>query len=81
MSDIIRLLGFCRKPDSSGRSHPASCIGHKELVENSGDAGATSVTIILKDAGRTLIRVMEQWLWNERHRRVLHSNAMRHQNP
>ncbi len=36
---------------------PASVI--KELVENSIDAGATSIQIIIKDAGRTLIQVVD----------------------
>ena len=60
MSDIIRLL-----PDSVANQiaageviqRPASVI--KELVENSIDAGATSITIILKDAGRTIIQVID----------------------
>ena len=60
MSDIIKLL-----PDSvanqiaagEGIQRPASVI--KELVENAIDAGATSIQIVLKDAGRTLIQVID----------------------
>ena len=60
MSDIIKLL-----PDSVANQiaageviqRPASVI--KELVENAIDAGATSIQIILKEAGRTLIQVVD----------------------
>ena len=60
MSDIIRLL-----PDSVANQiaageviqRPASVI--KELVENSVDAGASDIKIIIKDAGRTLIQVVD----------------------
>lgn len=60
MSDVIKLL-----PDSVANQiaageviqRPASVV--KELVENAIDAHATSVQIILKDAGRTLIQIID----------------------
>jgi len=60
MSDIIHLL-----PDSVANQiaageviqRPASVV--KELVENAIDAGATHIQLIIKDAGRTLIQVID----------------------
>ena len=60
MSDVIKLL-----PDSVANQiaageviqRPASVI--KELVENAIDADATEINIVLKDAGRTLIQVID----------------------
>lgn len=60
MPDIIRLL-----PDSVANQiaagevvqRPASAV--KELMENAVDAQATIVKLIIKDAGRTLIQVVD----------------------
>lgn len=60
MADIIRLL-----PDSVANQiaageviqRPASAV--KELLENAIDAGATKIQLILKDAGKTLIQVID----------------------
>lgn len=60
MNDVIRLL-----PDSVANQiaageviqRPASVI--KELVENAADAGASDIRIFIKDAGKTLIQVID----------------------
>lgn len=60
MPDIIRLL-----PDNVANQiaageviqRPASAV--KELLENAIDAGATQIKLYLKDAGRTLVQVVD----------------------
>lgn len=60
MSDIIKLL-----PDSIANQiaagevvqRPASVV--KELIENSIDAGAREITLIVKDAGKSLIQIVD----------------------
>jgi DNA mismatch repair protein MutL len=60
MSDIIHLLSdSIANQIAAGEviQRPASVV--KELMENSLDAGATSIQLIIKDAGRTLIQVVD----------------------
>ena len=60
MSQVIQLL-----PDSVANQiaageviqRPASVV--KELVENAIDAGATDIQIVIKDAGRTLVQIID----------------------
>ncbi len=60
MSDVIKLL-----PDAVANQiaageviqRPSSAV--KELMENAIDAGATQIKLIIKDAGKTLIQVVD----------------------
>ena len=60
MADVIQLL-----PDSIANQiaageviqRPASVV--KELIENAVDAGSTSIKLVVKDAGKTLIQVID----------------------
>jgi len=60
MADIIQLL-----PDAIANQiaageviqRPASVV--KELLENSIDAGSTSIKLIIKDAGKSLIQIID----------------------
>jgi DNA mismatch repair protein MutL len=60
MSDIIHLLSdSIANQIAAGEviQRPASVV--KELVENSVDAGADVIQLVVKDAGRTLIQVID----------------------
>jgi DNA mismatch repair protein MutL len=60
MTDIIKLLpDFVANQIAAGEviQRPASVI--KELLENAIDSGATKIQLMVKDAGRTLIQVID----------------------
>ncbi|MCQ2251827.1 MAG: DNA mismatch repair endonuclease MutL [Bacteroidales bacterium] len=60
MADVIKLMSDALANQIAAGEviqRPASVL--KELVENSVDAGATKITVNIKDAGRTLVQVID----------------------
>ena len=60
MSDVIKLLpDHIANQIAAGEviQRPASVV--KEMVENAIDAGATKIDVYIKDAGKTLIQIVD----------------------
>jgi len=60
MSDIIRLLPEALANQIAAGEvvqRPASAV--KELIENAVDAGATDIQVVIKDAGKTLLQIID----------------------
>jgi DNA mismatch repair protein MutL len=60
MSDVIKLLpDHIANQIAAGEviQRPASVV--KEMVENAIDAGATKIQVVIKDAGKTLIQIID----------------------
>ena len=60
MSDIIKLLpDHVANQIAAGEvvQRPSSVV--KELLENSIDSGANKISLLIKEAGRTLIQVVD----------------------